>query len=337
MLQQLGNEGRSGSWGAAGGDAASQVAELGEQHPGLTASVLELVGESFPPCSGPRCSVHAGWSRRRLVTCRRARCGRGALTYDPSRTRRRPEGRMPTSTSGPTCSGRSSRGTRRRPLRRPRQRPSDRCRTSPSPSRPENLRGGRSRAGISSTVKTMPSLRAGSGSWPTGREPRSARSNRPTTCDLPPQGRRRADQRGRQVGRCMPTIDFMSRSPAYSWGARRWRRMVRSGLGPMVPRRGPWALFSRATKMSTASRSTRRRDNSIEAPRALLNAMVWFTGRHNQGFHFDEPGVASGLGKGAVLVGMGMTSDFLKPTRRVLEGASRTGRSSTLRPRPSRR
>ena len=81
-------------------------------------------------------------------------------------------------------------------------------------------------------------------------------------------------------------------------------------------------MFSPATKMSAASRSTRRRDSSIDAPRALLNAMVWFIGRHNQGFHFSDLGVASGFGKavGAVLVDMGMTSDSLKPIRRsVLE------------------
>jgi hypothetical protein len=81
-------------------------------------------------------------------------------------------------------------------------------------------------------------------------------------------------------------------------------------------------------KMSAASRSTRRRDSSIDAPRALLNAMVWFIGRHNQGFHFADTGVASAFGKAvvAVLVDMGMRSDSLKPIRsRVLEEASRRG------------
>jgi hypothetical protein len=74
--------------------------------------------------------------------------------------------------------------------------------------------------------------------------------------------------------------------------------------------------------MSAASRSTRRRDSSIDAPRALLNAMVWFTGRHNQGFHFADLDVAIAFGNAvvAVLVVMGMTSDSLKPIRRrVLE------------------
>jgi hypothetical protein len=42
--------------------------------------------------------------------------------------------------------------------------------------------------------------------------------------------------------------------------------------------------------------------------------MVWFIGRHNQGFHFADTGVASAFGEAvlAVLVDMGMTSDSLK-------------------------
>ena len=41
--------------------------------------------------------------------------------------------------------------------------------------------------------------------------------------------------------------------------------------------------------------------------------MVWLIGRHNQGFHLADLGVAIGLGKAgvAVIVDMGMTSDSL--------------------------
>jgi hypothetical protein len=80
--------------------------------------------------------------------------------------------------------------------------------------------------------------------------------------------------------------------------------------------------------MSAASRSTRCRDSLIDAPRALLNAMVWLIGRHNQGFHLAALGVAFGLGKAgvAVMVDMGMTSDFLQPLRRrVPEEGFRNG------------
>ena len=44
--------------------------------------------------------------------------------------------------------------------------------------------------------------------------------------------------------------------------------------------------------MSISSRSTRRRDSSVDAPRALLNEMAWVMGRHNQGFHFADLNVA---------------------------------------------
>lgn len=92
-------------------------------------------------------------------------------------------------------------------------------------------------------------------------------------------------------------------------------------LGPdqgRALRRGRRSLSTRAIKMSTASRSTRRRDSSMDAPRALLNEMAWFIGRHNQGFHFADLDVATRLGKavGALLVGIGMTSVSLKPTGR---------------------
>jgi hypothetical protein len=80
--------------------------------------------------------------------------------------------------------------------------------------------------------------------------------------------------------------------------------------------------------MSAASRSTRCRDRLIDAPRALLNAMVWFIGRHNQGFHFADFGVAFPFGKAvvALLVDMGMKYDSLQPIRRrVLEEGFRNG------------
>jgi hypothetical protein len=56
----------------------------------------------------------------------------------------------------------------------------------------------------------------------------------------------------------------------------------------------------------------------MDAPRALLNEMAWFIGRHNQGFHFADLDVATRLGKavGVLLVGIGMTSVSLKPTGR---------------------
>jgi hypothetical protein len=65
----------------------------------------------------------------------------------------------------------------------------------------------------------------------------------------------------------------------------------------------------------------------IDAPRALLKAMVWFIGRHNQGFHFPDFGVAV-FGKAvvALLVDIGMTYDSLQPIRRrVLEEGFRNG------------
>lgn len=47
----------------------------------------------------------------------------------------------------------------------------------------------------------------------------------------------------------------------------------------------------------------------MDAPRALLNAMAWLIGRHNQGFHFADLDLAICLGNvGVVLVGMGSTS-----------------------------
>jgi len=56
----------------------------------------------------------------------------------------------------------------------------------------------------------------------------------------------------------------------------------------------------------------------MHAPRALLNAMTWFIGRHNQGFQFADRdlGVSLDNAVGGVLVGRGMTSVSLKPTRK---------------------
>ena len=62
-------------------------------------------------------------------------------------------------------------------------------------------------------------------------------------------------------------------------------------------------------KMSTASRSARCRDSSMDAPRALLNDTAWVMGRHTQGFHFADLIVATWCKAGGeVLVGTGMTS-----------------------------
>jgi hypothetical protein len=69
-------------------------------------------------------------------------------------------------------------------------------------------------------------------------------------------------------------------------------------------------------KMSTAWRSTRRLDSSMDAPRAFLNEMVWFM-RHSQGLHLTGLDVEAFWGKatGLVMVGMGMASGSLDPTR----------------------
>jgi len=57
----------------------------------------------------------------------------------------------------------------------------------------------------------------------------------------------------------------------------------------------------------------------MDAPRALLKAMAWVMGRHNQGFHIADLEVAIGLDKavGVVLVGMGLTSVSQPPRKRV--------------------
>jgi hypothetical protein len=73
----------------------------------------------------------------------------------------------------------------------------------------------------------------------------------------------------------------------------------------------------------------------MDAPRALLNEMAWFMGRHNQGFHFADLTVAIWLGNavGVVLVGMGMRPSLINRLGgESLEDGSRTGMSSTLRP-----
>jgi hypothetical protein len=42
-------------------------------------------------------------------------------------------------------------------------------------------------------------------------------------------------------------------------------------------------------KASTASLSIRRRERSMDAPRAFFKASLWFIGCHSHGFHLVDP------------------------------------------------
>jgi hypothetical protein len=80
--------------------------------------------------------------------------------------------------------------------------------------------------------------------------------------------------------------------------------------------------------MSISSRSTRRRDSSMDAPRALRNEIAWLMGRHSQGFQVADLTAAMWLGNavGVVLVEMGMRSSLLNRLgAESLEDGSRTG------------
>jgi hypothetical protein len=72
----------------------------------------------------------------------------------------------------------------------------------------------------------------------------------------------------------------------------------------------------------------------MHARRALLNAIIWFMGRQDQGFQVTDHDWEVSLDNivGGALLARGMTSVSLKPPRKnSLDEGYRTGRSSTLR------